>query len=101
MKDEFSPAQQAFLDEFSTLPPVIARHEVSYFLGGLVSRKTLANADAAGKGPEIAYAVGRHVAYRTHSLLLWVLKNYEITELARLHRTADAAKCRHNPKSKS
>lgn len=76
-----TPEQEAFLAEFSSLPPVIARKEVEYFLGGLVARKTLANADARGEGPEMAWAVGRNVAYRTRSLLEWVLKNFEIKRL--------------------
>lgn len=77
-----TPEQEAFLAEFSSLPPVIARKEVEYFLGGLVARKTLANADARGEGPEVAWAVGRNVAYRTRSLLEWILRNFEIKRLA-------------------
>ncbi len=77
-----TPEQEDFLKEFSGLPPVIARKEVEHFLGGLVARKTLANADARGEGPEVAWAVGRNVAYRTRSLLEWVLRNFEIRRLA-------------------
>lgn len=76
-----TPDQEAFLAEFSSLPPIIARKDVEFFLGGLVTRKTLANADAKGEGPEVAWAVGRNVAYRTHSLLEWILRNFEIRRL--------------------
>lgn len=62
----------------STLPPVIARKEVGHFLGGIISRKTLANADARGEGPEGAYAVGKSIVYRTDSLLQWVKEKYAI-----------------------
>lgn len=60
------------------LPPVIARKEVGHFLGGLVSRKTLANADARGEGPAGAYAVGKSIVYRTDFLLQWVKEKYAI-----------------------
>ena len=55
-----------------TLPPVLAREEVHKRLGGVVSSKTLANYDRLGKGPEVAFTVGRKVVYKTDSLLTWV-----------------------------
>lgn len=54
------------------LPPIIARHEVQRFLGGLVSPYTIKHHDLAGTGPEVAWRVGRKVAYKTESLLLWL-----------------------------
>lgn len=54
------------------LPPVIARSEVDRFLGGIISPYTIKNADLAGNGPEIAWKVGKKVAYKTESLLLWI-----------------------------
>jgi hypothetical protein len=65
----------------SELPPVIARKDVDRFLGGLVTRKTLANADARGEGPEMAYAVGRNVAYRREALLDWLSRNFSVQRL--------------------
>ena len=63
------------------LPPVIARKDVERFLGGIVTRKTLANADAKGEGPQDAYAVGRNVIYPRESLLEYVGRNFTIQRL--------------------
>ena len=51
--------KQELLDALAgELPPFIARADVERHLGGMVSGKTLSNADARGDGPEVAYAVG-------------------------------------------
>ena len=68
------------------LPPVIARKKVSRFLGGVVAPQTLCNADHKGEGPEVAYMIGRSVAYFTIPLLEWIVRNLGITKLERLHR---------------
>lgn len=57
---KLTPEEKEFMNTLiSNLPPVIARKEVSRFLGGVVATQTLSNADSAGMGPEIAYRVGR------------------------------------------
>lgn len=57
------------------LPPVIARKEIAWFLGGIVSRQVLANADAAGTGPKKSWRIGpKSVAYETRSLLEWLIE---------------------------
>lgn len=63
------------------LPPVIARKDVERFLGGIVTRKTLANADARGQGPQDAYAVGRSVVYRRESLLEYLGRSFTVQRL--------------------
>ncbi|MBU4526538.1 MAG: hypothetical protein KUA37_02095 [Desulfomicrobium sp.] len=56
------------------LPPVIARKEIAWFLGGIVSRQALANADTAGTGPKKCWRIGpKSVAYETRSLLEWLV----------------------------
>lgn len=55
------------------LPPVIARHEVDKYLGGLVSPLTIRNADREGKGPDVAWRVGKKIAYKTESLISWLI----------------------------
>ncbi len=71
--------EQEYIDFMSaSLPPIIARKAVKEFLGGIVCAKTLSNADYSGTGPEIAYQIGRHVAYKTDSLLAWVVKHYGV-----------------------
>ncbi|MDR2161918.1 MAG: hypothetical protein LBO77_07285 [Desulfovibrio sp.] len=67
------------------LPPVIARKQIDRFLGGVVAPQTLCNADHKGEGPEIAYMIGRSVAYFTIPLLEWILKNLGVTKLKRQH----------------
>jgi hypothetical protein len=74
--------KREFLDLLAgELPPVIARKDVDRFLGGLVTRKTLANADARGEGPEVAYAVGRNVVYRREDLLEWLSRSFSVQRL--------------------
>lgn len=47
---------------------------VDRFLGGLVSPFTVKNADLAGTGPEVAWRVGNKVAYKTDSLVGWLVQ---------------------------
>ena len=68
------------------LPPVIGRAEVDRFLPGLIKPQTLAHADSAGLGPEVAWKVGRKVAYRTDSLVLWLVGRCGISRLVALNK---------------
>ena len=72
----------AMLDK---LPPVIARHQVDRFLGGLVSPFTLKNADLAGTGPEVAWRVGNKVAYKTDSLVGWLVQTMGVKRIQNLN----------------
>ncbi|EMG37138.1 hypothetical protein PCS_01974 [Desulfocurvibacter africanus PCS] len=54
------------------LPEFIARAEVPTLLGGMVSAKTLANADSQLEGPEGSFRCGRKVVYPKESLLRWL-----------------------------
>jgi len=54
------------------LPPVLARKDVSRYLGGIISPKTLANLDSLGEGPSGRFKVGRTVVYPTAALLMWL-----------------------------
>ena len=56
------------------LPPTMARTEVPKLLGGIVSSKSLANADSLGVGPEGRFKIGRRVCYQTDQLLAWLEK---------------------------
>jgi hypothetical protein len=78
-------AEQEFVRVFSEkLPPIIARKKVDTFLGGIVAPNTLKNADSRGTGPEVVYVVGRNVAYRTDSLLAWIVSNIGVAKMAQL-----------------
>jgi hypothetical protein len=68
------------------LPPVIARKQIDRFLGGVVAPQTLCNADHTGEGPEVAYMVGRSVAYETIPLLEWIVRHLGVTKLERAKR---------------
>ena len=72
----------AMLDK---LPPVIARHQVDRFLGGLVSPFTVKNADLAGTGPEVAWRVGNKVAYKTDSLVCWLVQTMGVKRIQNLN----------------
>ena len=75
-------------DEFrqlllAKLPPVIARKDIERQLGGVISTKTLANADSAGIGPMGAFQVGRTVVYPTESLVNWLIDSMGVIRLAK------------------
>jgi predicted DNA-binding transcriptional regulator AlpA len=55
----------------NSLPPIISRDHVEKYLGGVISKRTLANLDSAGKGPK-RMRIGRKIAYRTEDLLEWL-----------------------------
>lgn len=53
--------------------PFVSRTEVSQFSGGIVSPKTLANADSEGIGPQNKYYLGkRKVFYLATDLAEWI-----------------------------
>ena len=77
LKQKLSDEEKNFIQYLSAaLPPIIGRAEVDRFLPGLVKPQTLAHADSAGLGPEVAWKIGRKVAYRTDSLLLWLVGRF-------------------------
>lgn len=58
------------------LPELIARKELSMFLGGIISVKTIANLDSKGKGPKNKMRFGkRTVFYSKEAVLDWVESN--------------------------
>lgn len=65
----------------ANLPPIIARKEVTRFLGGLVASQTLSNADASGVGPQDAFRVGNSVVYHTESLVRWIVDHFGVEPL--------------------
>lgn len=79
--------KREFLDALTLeLPLYIARSDVERMLGGIVTGKTLANADARGNGPEVAYAVGRKIVYHRTALLDWLAANFSIVRLSSVKR---------------
>lgn len=82
MTSEEKEFVDAMLDK---LPPVIARHQVDRFLGGLVSPFTVKNADLAGTGPEVAWRVGNKVAYKTDSLVGWLVQTMGVKRIQNLN----------------
>lgn len=54
------------------LPPFVPRKNVTAVLGGIVSPKTLANADSLGIGPSKRWKLGRDVVYDMACLLEWL-----------------------------
>jgi len=78
--------ERDFIDNLmKSLPPIIARKAAPTFLGGLLSQQTLAAADSAGLGPEIAYRIGRNVAYRTDSLVRWLVGRFGVKRLVNIN----------------
>ncbi|WP_411330126.1 hypothetical protein [Desulfovibrio desulfuricans] len=81
MTDDEKAFAETLLDK---LPPIIARHHVDRFLGGLISPYTIKNADLAGTGPEIAWRVGKKVAYKAESLVSWLVANHDVKRMVNL-----------------
>jgi len=61
------------------LPPVIARKRIEYFLGGLVTKESMATYDSNRKGPENALNIGDSVAYYREDLVDWLLSIWAVT----------------------
>lgn len=51
------------------LPLVFDRNLATKSLGGLLGKKTLANADSAGNGPAVRLKVGKKVMYEKSSFM--------------------------------
>ena len=81
MTDDEKAFAETLLDK---LPPIIARHQVDRFLGGIISPYTIKNADLAGTGPEIAWRVGKKVSYKAESLVGWLVANHAIKRMVNL-----------------
>lgn len=78
--------EREFIDALlPKLPPVIIRKAVPEALGQMVACQTLSNADSAGQGPEVAWRVGRHVVYRTDSLLCWIISRFGVSRIINLN----------------
>ena len=74
--------QQELFDVWQKeLPPIIARERIGDLLGGIVKPSSMNVFACSGTGPEEAYRIGRKIAYRRESLLLWLLKTYKIQKL--------------------
>lgn len=81
-----TPDEKEFVDVMlDRLPPVIARHQIDRFLGGLVSPFTIKNADLAGTGPEVAWRVGHKVAYKTESLVNWLVRTMGVKRIQNIN----------------
>lgn len=63
------------------LPPIVARKDVGKQLGGVITMKTLANADASGRGPLGTYVVGRSIVYRSEALVDWIIAHMGVDRL--------------------
>jgi len=64
----------------SKLNPLVTREILSDTLGNLISRRTLANLDALGRGVGVKVKVGRKVAYPKRLAMEWLRKNLTITD---------------------
>jgi len=57
---------------------IVARCEIFRFTGGLISEKSLANLDSAGKGPKGRMRIGRKICYSTSSVIEWLENRAEL-----------------------
>jgi len=54
------------------LPPLIPRHRIGQFLGGLYSPGYMANLDSKGHGPKDRVVIGKKCCYTRESLIEWL-----------------------------
>ena len=54
------------------LPLVFDRDTATRMLGGILGKKTLANADSAGNGPAVKLKIGKKVMYEKASFMEWL-----------------------------
>jgi len=52
--------------------PIVARHEVAKFSGGLLNPRSMANLDSLKQGCPGKITVGRRVAYPVDALIEWM-----------------------------
>ncbi len=55
-----------------SLPIVFERDTAAKILGGILGKKTLANADSAGNGPSVRLKIGKKVVYEKASFMEWL-----------------------------
>jgi hypothetical protein len=55
----------------TSLPPVVARNQIPFYLGGLLSKGTMQNFDSEGRGPK-RIVIGRRVGYLREDLVEWL-----------------------------
>jgi len=60
----------------NSLPPLVARHDIDKYLGGVVSRGYLQNLDSLGKGPR-RIKIGKKVGYLREDLVDWLISRTE------------------------
>jgi hypothetical protein len=61
-----------FKELSKAIPPIVPRHRVGHFLGGLYSAAYLANLDCLGRGPKDRFQIGGKVCYTRESLIEWL-----------------------------
>lgn len=54
------------------LPAVFDRETASKIMGGVLSSKTLSNADAKGTGPSVRMKLGKKIVYERASFISWL-----------------------------
>jgi len=64
-----------------TLPPVISRNKISYYLGGLLSVGYMQNLDSEGKGPK-RIKIGKRCGYLREDLIEWLRSRMTETDNA-------------------
>ena len=86
---------EQIIDEWcEKLPPVLSRKKLDWFLGGIVSRKHIANMDSAGDGPATRFLVGRETMYPTRDLLVWLAETRGLKRLTGLRSLEGVIPCR-------
>lgn len=83
MKDNLNPKVKEHLDLMIRRwrSNTVCRAEVGLFTGGLVSPKTLSNADALGKGPKPRFRYSGKVAYPATAIAEYLAPRLELEEL--------------------
>lgn len=71
-EDIMNPSQAFLALLEAKLPDLVPRTLIPQVTGGLISAKTMANADSNGVGPSGRIKFGRRVAYPKDALIIWL-----------------------------
>jgi hypothetical protein len=62
--------------------PIVVRHEVGKFSGGLLNPRTMANRDSAGTGVAGRFKIGKKTVYPVDSLVQFLIEMATATKAA-------------------
>lgn len=63
-----------------SLPPIFDRETASKSLAGMLTSKSLSNADMQGKGPKLKMKLGKKIVYERGAFLDWLQEKFQASQ---------------------